>query len=315
MLSAKAMENYREGTEWWTHNVVAVVTGASRGLGLETVRLLANQGLTVVLTARNHDTGLALANQLGSPNVHFHQLDVQSDQSVSQLADWLLHKFKGIDILINNAAVNGLHIDRELWASRGINFRMLLGNPSFTEGVSRDYQSTRTCVDTNYFGTKRMVKAMLPLLKPSTFGSRIVNVSSRAGVLKSLENEALRMKLADIENLREETIDAFVNNYLDDVQSGQVEGKGWPLRRSYAISKMAVNAYTRLVARDFGRHPEHHHEVYVNCVHPGFVKTDMTDQEGDLTAAEAATFVARIALFPPGGPSGHFFDKKDITSS
>uniref|UniRef100_A0A0D6QUS6 Uncharacterized protein n=1 Tax=Araucaria cunninghamii TaxID=56994 RepID=A0A0D6QUS6_ARACU len=310
------MENYGEGTKWWTHNVVAVVTGASRGLGMQTVRLLVNQGLTVVLTARNPDSGLALANELGSPNVHFHQLDVQSDQSVSQLADWLLHKFNGIDILINNAAVNGLHIDRELWASRGFNYRMLVENPSFAEGVSEDYQSARTCVDINYFGTKRMVKAMLPLLKPSPFGSRIVNVSSRAGVLKHIGNEALRMKLADIENLREETIDAFINNYLDDFQSGQVEVKGWPVRigSPYALSKIAVNAYTRLVARDFGRHPEHHHEVYVNCVHPGFVKTDMTDQEGDLTAAEAATFVARIALIPPGGPSGHFFDKEDITS-
>lgn len=82
---------------------MAVVAGSSRGIGLETVRHLAKQGLTVVLTARNHAYGLAIAKSVvdeGYPNVHFHQLDVQSDQSVSLLADWIKNKFGGIDILV-----------------------------------------------------------------------------------------------------------------------------------------------------------------------------------------------------------------------
>ncbi|KAH9327211.1 hypothetical protein KI387_007389, partial [Taxus chinensis] len=238
----------KEGTKWWTENTVAVVTGSSRGIGLETARLLAKEGLTVVFTARNPHTGPALLNDLGYPNVHFHQLDVQSDESVSDFALWLRQNFNGIDILINNAGIGGVKIDWELWASQGINVRMMIGNPSFTEGITQDYQTIRTCIETNYFGAKRMVKALLPLMKPSPFGSRIVNVSSIEGLLKHLGNEALRLQLADVENLKEETIDAFVNNYLHDVQSGQVEGKGWASwiwGGFYRISKIALNAYTR----------------------------------------------------------------------
>lgn len=308
-LSSMADYNGSDQEKWWTEKTVAVVTGSSRGVGLETVRHLAKQGLTVVLTARSHAYGLPIAKSVadeGYPNVHFHQLDVQSDQSVSLLADWLQNKFGGIDILINNAGVIGAEIDWDLWESRGISRLMLLSNRSFTEGFNENYENAKACVDTNYLGTKRMVKAMLPLLKPSSSGSRIVNVSSTGGLLQNLGNETLRMQLADVQNLSEETIDGFIDIYLNDEKSGEIEGKGWPARlRAYIVSKIAVNAYTKLVARDLQKHDDDEHSVYVNCLHPGsFIKTDMTGQGGDMSAAEAAAYVARVALLPPGGPSG-----------
>lgn len=319
-MEAPHLSSGSDREKWWTENTVAVVAGSSRGIGLETVRQLAKQGLTVVLTARNHAYGLAIAKSVvdeGYPNVHFHQLDVQSDQSVSLLADWLQNKFGGIDILINNAGVIGAEIDWDFWESRGISPRALLSNRSFTEGFNEDYENAKACMDTNYLGTKRMVKALLPLLKPSFSGSRIVNVSSTGGLLKNLGNETLRMQLADVKNLSEETIDGFIDIYLNDEKSGEIEGKGWPARlRAYIVSKIALNAYTRLVARDLQKHDDDDHKVYVNCLHPGsFVKTDMTGQGGDMSAAEAAAYVARVALLPPGGPSGQFFDKEKLCTS
>lgn len=294
---------------------MAVVAGSSRGIGLETVRHLAKQGLTVILTARNNAQGLAIAKSIvdeGYPNVHFHQLDVQSDQSVLLLADWIKNKFGGIDILINNFGVMGAKIDWDLWDIRGI-VRLVYqsANRSFTEGFIEDYNTAKECIDINYVGAKRMVKALLPLLKPSSSGSRIVNVSSAGGLLQNLENETLRMQLDDVENLSEETIDGFIDMYLNDEKSGEIEGKGWPPRlKAYMVSKIALNAYTRLLARDLQKHD---HKVYVNCLHPGtLVKTDMTGQEGDMSAAEAAAYVARVALLPPGGPSGHFFNKQKL---
>lgn len=299
---------------------MAVVAGSSRGIGLETVRHLAKQGLTVVLTARNHAYGLAIAKSVvdeGYPNVHFHQLDVQSDQSVSLFADWIKNKFGGIDILINNAGVIGAKIDWDLWEIRGISRLVLLTNRSFTEGFNEDYETAKACVDTNYLGAKRMVKALLPLLKLSSSGSRIVNVSSSGGLLQNLGNETLRMQLDDVEKLSEETIDGFIDMYLNDEKSGEIEGKGWPARlRAYIVSKIALNAYTRLVARDLQTLGDDEHKVYVNCLHPGsFIKTDMTGQGGDMSAAEAAAYVARVALLPPGGPSGRFFDKEKLLTS
>eukprot|EP01018_Ginkgo_biloba_P021484 Gb_37917 [translate_table: standard] len=255
------MEKSGDEGKWWTNETVAVVTGANKSIGLEVVRHLAKEGIT---------------------------LDVQSDSSVSDLAHWLEHKFNGID---------------------------LLKDESLTEGISVDYDSAKACINTNYFGVKRTVKALLPLFKPSPFGSRIVNVSSILGLLKKLKNEDPKKQLSEVENLSEEEIDTIVNSYLNDVKSGQVEGKGWPTQATaYNVSKIALNAYTRVLARDLSEHPKHHHKIHVNCVHPGFVRTDMTLHAGDISAAEAATHVARVALFPPGGPSGHFFHMDKMAS-
>eukprot|EP01018_Ginkgo_biloba_P021492 Gb_37907 [translate_table: standard] len=310
------MEKSGDEGKWWTNETVAVVTGANKSIGLEVVRHLAKEGITVVLTAE--ESGLAAPNSVvaqGYSNVHFHQLDVQSDSSVSDLAHWLEHKFNGFDILINNAGIAGEKVDWEFLASRGIDLETLLKDESLTEGISVDYDSAKACINTNYFGVKRTVKASLPLFKPSPLGSRIVNVSSLAGLLKKLRNEALRKQLSEVENLNEEEIDAIVNSYLNDVKSGQVEGKGWPTQfTAYNVSKIALNAYTRVLARDISEHPNHHHKIYVNCLHPGFVRTDMTLQAGDISAAEGAAHVVRVALFPPGGPSGHFFNMDKMAS-
>ncbi|XP_059075468.1 short-chain dehydrogenase/reductase 2b-like [Cryptomeria japonica] len=98
--------------KWWSEE-----TGANRGIGLEIVRQLACKGMTVVLTCRNEKNGLAAMKDLGEAgldNVHFHILDVQSSQSVSDLAQWLKTMFGGLDILINNAAVAGQGVNREV---------------------------------------------------------------------------------------------------------------------------------------------------------------------------------------------------------
>lgn len=54
----------------------------------------------------------------------------------------------------------------------------------WAEGITEDGQTAKECLGTNYFGTKRISKALIPLLKPSTAGPRIVNVSSVLGLLR-----------------------------------------------------------------------------------------------------------------------------------
>ncbi|KAB1226656.1 (-)-isopiperitenone reductase [Morella rubra] len=81
----------------------AVVTGANKGIGLETVRQLASQGITVVLTARNEKRGLEATSKLqesGLSNVVFHQLDVLDTASVQDLAKFVQEKFGRLDILV-----------------------------------------------------------------------------------------------------------------------------------------------------------------------------------------------------------------------
>lgn len=78
-----------------------MVTGANKGIGLETVRQLALAGVTVILTARDEKRGFDAVDSLALPNVVFHQLDVRDDTSVHSLVDFISEKFGRLDILVS----------------------------------------------------------------------------------------------------------------------------------------------------------------------------------------------------------------------
>jgi hypothetical protein len=89
---------------WWTGETVAVVTGANRGIGHALAVRLAEQGLSVVLTARDQARGEAAAAELrarGFPSVRFHQLDVVDPASVAAFASWIRDDLGGLDILVS----------------------------------------------------------------------------------------------------------------------------------------------------------------------------------------------------------------------
>ncbi|KAF5811243.1 putative (+)-neomenthol dehydrogenase [Helianthus annuus] len=74
---------------------------------------------------------------------------------------------------------------------------------------------------------------------------------------------------------------------------------------TYKVSKAALNAYTRLMARKYKN-------TLVNCVSPGYVITDMTYQTGTTTADEGAKGPVMAALLPDNGPSGVCFNQTEI---
>jgi (+)-neomenthol dehydrogenase len=299
--------------EWWRKETVAVVTGANRGIGVEIVRLLADKGITVVLTARCRQQqdlsqrSRALMEE-GRKNVVFHTLDIQRDDSVDAFAQWLKNEFGGLDILINNAAVGGVKVDWDLLEKRQMDFRKILEDGSCAEALTEDEETAKECLGTNYYGTKRITKALIPLLKPSTAEARIVNVSSVLGLLMFLRNDPLQRQLSDIENIGEEVIDCLVKQFMEDIERGADLGDSvWPVRfPTYSLSKVALNAYTRLLARDLNG------KACVNSVHPGYVRTSMTFDTGDISSVEGAEYVVRVALLPPSGPSGQNFLRAQI---
>ncbi|PKA66954.1 Salutaridine reductase [Apostasia shenzhenica] len=291
----------------------AVVTGANKGIGLEVVRQLAGRGVsTVVLTSRDKSLGVAAVRSLhssGLPNVIFHRLDVRDHLSASSLAIFLSDSFGKLDILVNNAGHTGVVVDVEGLKALNIDPESWLSGKAteqVQEVIHQNHENAEICLDTNYFGVKRVTESLLPLLRQSPSGARIVNVSSLRSELKRIPSEKIRKELSDAENLNEEKIEKLLGQFLRDLKEGKLDAGGWPrMLPAYSMSKMALNAYTRVLAR---RWPE----MYVNCVHPGFIKTDFNWNTGVGTTEEGARGPVMLALLPDGGPSGRYFHETTI---
>lgn len=139
---------------------IRLVTGSSRGIGLELTRRLLEDGSRVIAAARKPESSAALQRvqkEHGGRCV-LCTLDVTSESSVRKMAEGLSTEPR-IDVLINNAGI------LEEW-------NQPLEKASF-ESVTRTFE-------TNVMGPLRVIRALLPLLKRSP-APRIVNISSNAG--------------------------------------------------------------------------------------------------------------------------------------
>jgi len=137
--------------------MIAVITGANRGIGLEVARQLAARGDTAILTARDPAKAQAAAERVGARAA---QLDVTDAASVERFAAQLAE----VDVLVNNAAI---HYD------------------TWQRATSADLQVVREALETNLLGAWRVAIALVPMLARSG-RARIVNVSSGSGQLEDM---------------------------------------------------------------------------------------------------------------------------------
>jgi NAD(P)-dependent dehydrogenase (short-subunit alcohol dehydrogenase family) len=142
--------------------VIALVTGANKGIGREIVDQLARRGMTVLLGARDEERRTAAAAELrAAGDVRPVALDVTDQASVDAAAAWIGTEFGRLDVLVNNAGITG---------GQG------------QQPAEADPATVRAVYEVNVFGVQRVTNAMLPLLARSA-APRIVNMSSSVGSL------------------------------------------------------------------------------------------------------------------------------------
>ena len=137
-----------------------------------------------------------------------------------------------------------------------------------------DMEILRRTYETNFFGVFAVTKAMLPLLHKSQAG-RIVNISSGLGSLT--QNSDPSYEYAQIKYL------------------------------AYNSSKTALNAMTVQFAHELKDTP-----IKVNSADPGYVATDINNNNGTRTVQQGASTPVRLATLPADGPTGSFFDDNGV---
>ncbi|WP_439555834.1 SDR family NAD(P)-dependent oxidoreductase [Dyadobacter sp.] len=129
---------------------IAIVTGANAGIGLETARVLAAAGATVIVPAR--DLEKARRNLAGIPNVEVGEIDFMDPASIDAFAAAFLASGRPLHLLINNAGIMWVPLRRD---SRGIESQLA----------------------TNYLGQFHITARLWPALVKAQ-GARVINVSS-----------------------------------------------------------------------------------------------------------------------------------------
>jgi uncharacterized protein len=135
---------------------VAVVTGASSGIGAATARLLAQRGWTCVLLARREERLRPLAEELGG---EFELCDVADRAAVDAVAARVLERHPKLGLLVNNAGI-----------------------PARTDFLAGDPDRIEQVIRTNYLGSVWCLRAFLPGLEAAV-PSHVVNVVSVAGTV------------------------------------------------------------------------------------------------------------------------------------
>ncbi|CAJ2657747.1 unnamed protein product [Trifolium pratense] len=209
--------------------------------------------------------------------------------------------------MVNNAGINGIEIkDNDLF-SQSIITNGALSDDELRRAATETYDLAKECIQINYYGAKTTFEYLLPLLQLSD-SPRVVNVSSALGKIEKVSNEWAKGVFSDVDNLTEERIDEVIKEFIKDYEEGSLERKRWPrFFAAYTVAKASMNAYTRILAKKYSN-------FCINCVCPGYVKTDIVANTGLYTTEEGAAHPVRLALLPNGSPSGLFYIRNEVSS-
>ncbi len=181
---------------------VAVVTGANRGLGLETCRQLAKRGHQVILTSRDSGKGKAAVEKLREQGlqVDYQDLDVTDVDSINQLARYIEQTYGRLDVLVNNA---GVFLDR-----------IGSDDPAQDSVFAANLDTLRESMEINVYVPLRLCQILIPLMQGR---GRVVNLSSGMGQLSDMNGCCPGYRLSKT------SINAVTRIFADELKGTQIK--------------------------------------------------------------------------------------------
>jgi len=230
---------------------VVVVTGATRGMGLDLCKSLIKlkPDWNIVITGRDIRKGEEIVKNLndnGHKNFIFHGLDVSDIDSIHKFTEIIKNTYSRYDILINNAAIY-----ENIW------------NNEYVEKT----------MNINVRGPILLTNSILPLMKQQNYG-KIINITSGYGKLNNVSN-TLQTKLLQIIEMSRHTEltelwQEFEQLYKSHMNDTVMKYGSYS---AYKLSKNLLNTFTTILAHILQN--SGYNNIYVNAIDPGWVKTDM----------------------------------------
>lgn len=134
-----------------------VITGTSRGIGLELVKILSKSGHRILALSRNEEP----VKKLDLEEVHTFSFDITSEESISKVSEYVKKNWVGVDVLIHNAGA--------------------IINKPFEEITSKELEEVYKI---NVFGVAALTQAILPFMNKQ---GHVVTISSMGGVQGSMK--------------------------------------------------------------------------------------------------------------------------------
>ena len=216
---------------------VAFITGGNRGIGLETARELGQQGIAVVIGARDLESGKRAAGQLRESGVVAEAIryDATDPETDGSAFSYFEREYGRLDILVNNA---GVLLDE--------------GGLLVTNASQVTPATLRETFDVNFFAVVRLTQTLLPLIRKSAAG-RIVNLSSVLGSLTvhSAPNSPIAPAKSFAYNASKTALNAFTVHLAAELRDTPIKVNsahpGWvktPLGGPHAQMELADSAKT-----------------------------------------------------------------------